>query len=372
MIIRPAKHLYKCVTGIAVGILLVSSLLAPTAANAAPTSHTVTPVHVTNWRDEESVKAGKDSLTALHNAIAKLPVEPHWGKHDIDASTSTDPSEVTSIAPPVVQELIDTINPLSAGKPNYVAVGDSWPGSSLIGTIRMDPCWRNRLGYPEMIAVGTKLSLRNTSCAGAGLNSYWLHSRLVRTSADKKTGIYKSPMRDAIDEDTRLATIQLGLNEFLHLFCWYDRLHGRTEMQCTSAIHARFRTVEPYLEAVYEGIYKDAVRRSHPSAKIVAVGYNQMFNGGGPCWDGIILGFQTRKLVDELIVSLNNAARNAAERAHIPYYQVGEGENTLLRSACGIPYYRYIAGYAIVEGSEMLHPTIRWHIELARHIVKTY
>ena len=26
----------------------------------------------------------------------------------------------------------------------------------------------------------------------------------------------------------------------------------------------------------------------------------------------------------------------------------------------------------IVEGSEMLHPTIRWHIELARHIVKTY
>ena len=43
MIIRPAKHLYKCVTGIAVGILLVSSLLAPTAANAAPTSHTVTP-----------------------------------------------------------------------------------------------------------------------------------------------------------------------------------------------------------------------------------------------------------------------------------------------------------------------------------------
>ena len=157
MIIRPAKHLYKCVTGIAVGILLVSSLLAPTAANAAPTSHTVTPVHVTNWRDEESVKAGKDSLTALHNAIAKLPVEPHWGKHDIDASTSTDPSEVTSIAPPVVQELIDTINPLSAGKPNYVAVGDSWPGSSLIGTIRMDPCWRNRLGYPEKSFVPTAI-----------------------------------------------------------------------------------------------------------------------------------------------------------------------------------------------------------------------
>ena len=54
MIIRPAKHLYKCVTGIAVGILLVSSLLAPTAANAAPTSHTVTPVSYTHLRAHET------------------------------------------------------------------------------------------------------------------------------------------------------------------------------------------------------------------------------------------------------------------------------------------------------------------------------
>lgn len=282
------------------------------------------------------------------------------------------PTELPPLPLPTpAQNLLDTTKPILSSRPNYVAIGDSWAGSDFLPTMRIDPCLRNHIGYPEMISVGTELSLRNAACAGAGLNSYWLPSRLVSLGGIP-LGVAKSPMRNAIDSNTQLATIQLGLNEFQRFFCWADYLHGRTELQCDQAIVRHFARIRPYLEAVYAGIYLDARSHASPNATVIAVGYSQMFNGDRFCWDSILVGRRTRALLDALTVQLNEAAKAAALYTGVDYYEPYPGRFPVLRTSCGIPYYRYVAGLHIVEGGEIFHYTPRAHVAVAHYATDLY
>ncbi len=270
------------------------------------------------------------------------------------------------------QWYIDTTNLKKDSGDNYVAIGDSWAGSTFIATMRPDPCMRNRIGYPEITSFSVDLQLRNTACAGAKLSSYWKPSSFI--SGIRPTEfplLYKSSMNKAIDKETKLVTIQLGILEFQNFWCIPDRIKDLTPKKCERYVRHRFNTIRPYLVPAYRSMYKDAKRRAHKDALIVGIGYSRMFIEDKFCWDGIIVAPSTRKLLDELQEELNAAAKQAAKEAGVQYYNLSS-DTPYLHSSCGVPLARYVSGLAIVEGSTAFHPTFRWHIQTASDITKLY
>lgn len=313
-------------------------------------------------------------MTAIKNLYQAMEkVQQETGRSG-DTPNTVNPHIETMDRPPVgislqnpAQTMLDIYKPVMVHRPNYVAIGDSWSGSSLLPTMRPDVCLRNWTSFPEMVTVATQLSERNTSCAGATLNSYWLWSKFIGEKG-KPLSLYKSPLRNAIDENTELVTIQLGINDFLSFFC---KLTLDTP-QCLTNMERHFDRLRPFLKPVYASFYRDALMRSHNNATVVAVGYPRLFRGDRPCWDAVVINRDVRANIDRFTLEINQAAREAAEEVGVSFVLPDAGLLPTLRTSCGIPYYRYTAGTAIVEGSEMYHATMLFHAKVAHEVLQEF
>ena len=99
--------------------------------------------------------------------------------------------------------------PVPASPYSYAAIGDSATvGGSWFAPLG-DLCGRNRVDYPNVLANNTGLQLNETACYDATTSNY------QRT---RPAGILNSPnppQVKAIDKNTRMVTIQLGLRDIV-------------------------------------------------------------------------------------------------------------------------------------------------------------
>jgi hypothetical protein len=159
---------------------------------------------------------------------------------------------------------------------SYVAIGDTFTAAPLTGGTRpAKGCRRATDNYPARVArdLGVK-RFTDVSCTDARTNA--------GTESQSIDGRGLRPQADAVDEDTDLVTISLGVNhrgvdEGLHEKC------------ATTAVPCALASVEIYVAASMVGVRDElgktvrAVRDVAPQARILLVGYPRHVDGTRRC-----------------------------------------------------------------------------------------
>lgn len=215
----------------------------------------------------------------------------------------------------------DTTGALQPGD-LYVALGDSYTAAPANGPpAAKDGCIRTTANYPHQVAERMDLKLTDVSCSGA------MTEHVTRT---QELGLVSRPPQiDAVSRETDLVTIGLGANDF-NLFagvafaCTRSRGADPTGSPCTTAnaaagahsIERRIPQVQRRIAAVIR-----LVQRRAPKARIVVVGYPQIFPTAGPCEELPLADgdFPLARRFNELLVG---AQKRAAAQTKVQYLDV--------------------------------------------------
>ena len=264
---------------------------------------------------------------------------------------------------------------VSRHTPHSVAIGDSYTTASFDPADLWEPCIRNVVDYPHLVAATTGLPLVEPACIGATGSGYWYPSRVKGTHVT-----VKAAYRDKLNKHTALATINLGLNDIMlayHMklvrecFAAAYTNTNRRHSACQDRIDKTYRSLIAFLPLELEGIYRDAKERISPNGMVIAIGYAEMFTPGGPCWDNVLIGPADRAYINHVFKGINRAVRLAAHKAHVYSYIPGDHQ-IRLTSTCGLPFLRWASSTGFPEVTYPMHPTFAAAVTTAYAVSKIY
>jgi lysophospholipase L1-like esterase len=170
-----------------------------------------------------------------------------------------------------------------------VALGDSYTAGALLPsnlTARPLGCLRSTKAYPVLVAAALGASLTNAACASAGVGDM---------TAAQKTDIGTNPAQlNALAPDDSLVVLTLGgddlgftnvLDECMELSFtdpWGSPCQAHYASGGTDQLAALVKAEAPRMAAVLSQIADRA-----PQARIVVVGYPDMFPLSGGCWPAV-------------------------------------------------------------------------------------
>jgi lysophospholipase L1-like esterase len=170
-----------------------------------------------------------------------------------------------------------------------VALGDSYTAGALLPTdLRARPlgCLRSAKGYPVLVAAALGASLTDVACASAGVTDM--------TAAQRTSIGTNPPQLNALAPADSLVVLTLAgddigfmnvLDECMELSFtdpWGSPCRAHYTGGGTDRLAALVRAEGPRLAAVLAGIAARA-----PRARIVVVGYPDMFPISGGCWPAV-------------------------------------------------------------------------------------
>jgi len=211
------------------------------------------------------------------------------------AGTST-PSAAARAADPGTASAALSADPATAAAPALpalagpmVALGDSYTAGALLPTdLRDRPlgCLRSPRAYPVQVAAALGASLTNVACPSAGV---------ADMTAAQRTGLGTNPPQlNALAPDDSLVVLTLGgddigfmnvLDECMELSFtdpWGSPCRAHYTSGGTDQLAALVKAEAPRITAVLSDIAARA-----PQARIVVVGYPDMFPLGGGCWPAV-------------------------------------------------------------------------------------
>jgi lysophospholipase L1-like esterase len=170
-----------------------------------------------------------------------------------------------------------------------VALGDSYTAGALLPTdLRARPlgCLRSTKAYPALVAAALGASLTDVACASAGVGD---------AAAAQRTNIGTNPPQlNALAPDDALVVLTLSGDDigFMNVLdeCMELSFTGPWGSPCrahytgggTDQLAALVRAEAPRMAAVLSDIAARA-----PQARIVVVGYPDMFPLSGGCWPAV-------------------------------------------------------------------------------------
>ena len=170
-----------------------------------------------------------------------------------------------------------------------VALGDSYTAGALLPsnlTARPLGCLRSTKAYPVLVATALGASLTDAACASAGVGDM--------TAAQKTNIGTNSPQLTALAPDDSLVVLTLSgddlgfmnvLDECMELSFtdpWGSPCQGHYTSGGTDQLAALVKAEAPKMAVVLSEIAARA-----PQARIVVVGYPDMFPLGGGCWPAV-------------------------------------------------------------------------------------
>jgi len=178
----------------------------------------------------------------------------------------------------------------AAARPGpMVALGDSYTAGALLPTdLKARPlgCLRSTDAYPVLVARALGASLTNAACSSAGI---------ADMTAAQRTGAGTNPPQlNALANDDSLVVLTLSgddigftnvLEECMELSFtdpWGSPCQAHYTSGGTDQLAALVRTEGPRMAAVLAGIAARA-----PRARIVVVGYPDLFPLSGGCWPAV-------------------------------------------------------------------------------------
>ena len=266
-------------------------------------------------------------------------------------------------------------NAAPASPYSYAAIGDSATvGGSWFAPMG-DLCGRNRTDYPNVLASNTGLQLNETACYNATTQNYqWIRPAGILNSPNP-------PQVKAIDKNTRMVTIQLGLRDIvgdgtnsLLTKCvskWGKQYTSMVSGQPTELTGSPCRdaygtaTMKKFdgLQARLAAIYANAKARTTSDTLVVAVGYAPLFNGTKNCWEGQLIPARDRQFYNDIYRKLNRTIRQAARQAGVPSFV--PSKDLGIRSSCGVPGLRFTSLTGLPEASYPMGPTVAGQAHIA-------
>jgi lysophospholipase L1-like esterase len=250
--------------------------------------------------------------------------------------------------------------------PVYVALGDSYTAGPGIPPVADARCGRSAVNYPSLVAKALKVAtFVDRSCGGARTSELDKPqmARFVRLN---------DPQSDALDADTTLVTVGIGLNNGLIstglLLTCLTSAGDEPSDQCTqylslpeSVIEAQLKTAATEVEEALESIALKA-----PRARIVLVGYPRLVPDQGTCPDRLPVPEAQISRMRNAMRFANLAWREAAEGAgalYVDMYGPSEGhdicsDDPWISDAKGVP-----------GQSSSLHPFASYEKAVAARIV---
>jgi len=253
--------------------------------------------------------------------------------------------------------------PLSGAAPasaaRYVGVGDSAASGPLIPWQIPAPlgCWRSTNNFAHRVARSLGASLTDVSCSGARTEHM--------TSPQDVLGGPNPPQLDALTNDVRIVTVQVGGN---------DIGFGEIEEACTTAsplghpcrdryaphwpvgadlLAERIAGTAPKLAAVLRAIHASSNR-----ARVLVVGYAAILpHTGHGCWPQVAIAPQDVAYLRSTHESLNAMLREQAHANNATYvdaYTASRG-----RDACKSHRLRWVEPTVPLNPAAPLHPNVR-------------
>jgi lysophospholipase L1-like esterase len=240
---------------------------------------------------------------------------------------------------------------------NYVALGDSYAAGPLIPMpIQPWGCLKSDHNYGHLLAPKLGLpAFRDVTCSGAETEDM-THTQGVTPGPNP-------PQFDALDESTKIVTLQIGGNDIgfssLAQDCFSPSPVAGSPCKDlytaggTDQVDARIAAAGPDVGAAIEGI-----KARSPQAEIYMVNYSAIFphtGGGELCWPNIPVSWgdipwlrQTQERLNAMLA--NQAALHGAHLVDIYAASVGH-------DACQPPVLRWIEPLVPVAGAPV-HPNL--------------
>jgi len=248
----------------------------------------------------------------------------------------------------------------------YVALGDSYTAAPGILPVADARCARSDRNYPALVAKALKVSeFSDRSCSAATTKD-------LEVAQTLKYQRLNDPQLNAIEKDTGLVTVGIGLNDDgittgLFLVCLSP--DHEQSAACTQYLELPQSTIEAAIKKAADNVATalETIARKAPRAQIVLVGYPRIVPDSGSCPDRFpVPEAQLTRLRDAMRFA-NDAWRQAAEQAGASYvdmYTPSEGHDICSDDP-------WISGYTGVPGkSAALHPFESYEKAVADRIVK--
>jgi lysophospholipase L1-like esterase len=253
----------------------------------------------TVWSFKRVWLTSAGALTATTIAAACLAtsasgsVQPPLGAPATDlsaaalAANSAQAAQVSAANPADVAQVSAATLPARPGP--VVALGDSYTAGALLPTdltARPLGCLRSTKAYPVLVAAALGASLINESCASAGVGDM--------TAAQKTNLGTNAAQLNALAPDDSLVLLTLGgddlgftnvLDKCMELSFtdpWGSPCQAHYTQGGTDQLAAAVRAEAPRMAAVLAAIAARA-----PQARIVVVGYPDLFPLSGGCWPAV-------------------------------------------------------------------------------------
>jgi lysophospholipase L1-like esterase len=212
----------------------------------------------------------------------------------------------------------------------YVAIGDSYTAAPGTGPVSADNgCEQSTTNYPHLVARRLRLHLVDVSCGGAST---------LHVAAPEVLGrVDQPPQGQSVTRATDLVTVSLGANDFMTFFdvvyrCTTLRAADPEGAPCatsdavagTNSVARRAGRIERRLVRVIR-----LVRARAPSARIVVVGYPQIFPVRGPCTQLPVAAgdFAFVRHVNELLVHAQKQAATTARVTYLDTFKATQGHD---------------------------------------------
>jgi lysophospholipase L1-like esterase len=234
----------------------------------------------TVWSSKRVWLTGAGALAATIIAAACLAAS---------ASGSVQPplgASAADLAADAAQASVATVPALSGP---VVALGDSYTAGALLPadlTARPLGCLRSTKAYPERVAAALGASLTDVACASAGVQDM--------TAAQRTNLGTNAPQLNALAPDDSMVLLTLGGDDmgFMNVLdkCmelsftdpWGSPCEAYYTQGGADQLAAAVRAEAPRMAAVLAAIAARA-----PQARIVVVGYPDLFPLSGGCWPAV-------------------------------------------------------------------------------------
>lgn len=234
----------------------------------------------------------------------------------------------------------------------YVALGDSYTAGPRLGvTTGAQGCEQTAGNYPHLLADRLGLELTDVSCGGATSES-------LTERQTPPNGSPVPPQLDALTAETDLVTLSIGGNDgkafgTLVTTCVGLALRDRQGAPCAELGKKKRDGLGAQVTTLARRLGKavQQIRERAPRARIVMVGYPQMFPASGTC-DLLPLAKGDYPFARDLIERVVQAQQDAATRAGIDYVDVWTA--TEGHDICSVD--PWVAGLVPTERALEYHP----------------
>lgn len=258
----------------------------------------------------------------------------------------------------------------SAGRPSYVALGDSYTSGPLIPDQTGSPlgCLRSNHGYPSLVAAAIGASsFKNASCARArttnmtGPESVWFGTN--------------PPQLNALSAATTLVTLQIGGDDVgfssIVVVCgalsFTDPFGAPCQKHYTSGGTDRLAEAVAQTGPKVAGVLA-AIHRRAPAARVLLLGYPALLpSTGRGCWPLMPIAFGDVPYLRGIELKMNQllASEAAAHGAtYVDVYSDSVGHNL-----CTGPGTQWVAGIVPTSLAAPVHPNAAGEQAMARQVL---